>query len=151
MGGTLIPELTEATSAHVLHRWIAAVVGLIVAALAIVAWRLRHDRPTIARLAVAAAVLYGIQVVVGGLQVLTGLSGWSQILHLGLGAVIFALLVGLTFISFYEAQTAAIGTNGGVGAGPDVTRVEEAAPHTTRDTIRAYIALTKPRIIELLL
>ena len=28
MGGTLIPALTEATSAHVLHRWVAAVVGL---------------------------------------------------------------------------------------------------------------------------
>ena len=57
----------------------------------------------------AAAVLYAIQVVVGGLQVLTGLSGWSQTLHLALGAVIFALLVGLTVTSFYEAQTAAVG------------------------------------------
>ena len=151
MGGTLFPDLTEATSAHVLHRWVAAVVGVIVAVLAIVAWRARRDRPTIARLAVAAGVLYAIQVVVGGLQVLTGLSGWSQILHLGLGAVIFALLVGLTVTSFYEAQTATVGTGPGVGEGADDTRSEEGAPHTTRDTIRAYVALTKPRIIELLL
>ena len=151
MGGTLFPDLTEATSAHVLHRWVAAVVGVIVAVLAIVAWRARRERPTIARVAVAAGVLYAIQVVVGGLQVLTGLSGWSQTLHLGLGAVIFALLVGLTVTSFYEAQTAAVGAGRGVGAGPDDARSDEAAPHTTRDTIRAYIALTKPRIIELLL
>ena len=153
MGGTLIPDLTEATSAHVLHRWVAAVVGLIVAVVAIVAWRTRRDRPTIVRIAVAAAVLYAIQVVVGGLQVLTGLSGWSQTLHLGLGAVIFALLVGLAVTSFYEAQKAAVGMGQGVGAGagPDETRTEATGPHTTRDTIRAYIALTKPRIIELLL
>ena len=46
------------------------------------------------RLAVGAAVLFAIQVVVGGLQVLTRLSAWTQTLHLALGAVIFAMLVG---------------------------------------------------------
>ena len=61
------------------------------------------------------------------------------------------MLVGLTVTSFYEAQTAAVGAGRGVGAGPDGDRSGTAAPHTTRDTIRAYIALTKPRIIELLL
>jgi protoheme IX farnesyltransferase len=151
MGGTLIPVLTEATSAHVLHRWVAAVVGLIVAAVAVVAWRTRRDRPTIARVAVVAALLYAIQVVVGGLQVLTGLSGWSQTLHLGLGAVIFALYVGLAVTSFYEARTAGVGTGRGAETGLDVPGSEGRATHTTRDSIRAYIALTKPRIIELLL
>ena len=151
MGGTLVPALSEATSAHVLHRWIAAVVGLIVAAVAVVAWRARHDRPTLARVAVAAAVLYAIQVVVGGLQVLTGLSGWSQTLHLGLGAVIFAMYVGLAVTSFYEARTAGVGTGRGAESGLDVPGGEGRATHTTRDSIRAYIALTKPRIIELLL
>ena len=31
MSGTLIPPLTDATAAHVLHRWVAVVVGLVVA------------------------------------------------------------------------------------------------------------------------
>jgi protoheme IX farnesyltransferase len=149
MGGTLVPALTDATSAHVLHRWVAAVVGLVVAAVAILAWRTQRDRPTIVRIAVAAGVLYAIQVVVGGLQVLTGLSGWSQTLHLGLGAVIFALYVGLTVVSFYGAQTSTAGSDD-APAGHDGLR-DEAGTHTTRDSIRAYIALTKPRIIELLL
>ena len=109
MGGTLIPPLTEATSAHVLHRWVAVVVGILVAAVAVTAWRTQHDRPTIVRLALASAALYAIQIVVGGLQVLTGLSGWSQTLHLGLGAVIFALFVGLAVTSFYTARTTLIG------------------------------------------
>jgi protoheme IX farnesyltransferase len=151
MSGTLVPALTEATSAHVLHRWVAGVVGLIVAALAVVAWRIRRDRPTIARVAVVAALLYAIQLVVGGLQVLTGLSGWSQTLHLGLGAVIFALYVGLAVTSFYEARTAGVGTGRGAETGLDVSGGDGRATHTTRDSIRAYIALTKPRIIELLL
>ncbi len=155
MGGTLLPTLTDATSAHVLHRWVGAVVGLFVAAVAIVAWRTQRDRPTIIRLAIGAAVLYAIQVVVGGLQVLTGLAGWSQTLHLALGALIFASYVGLSVTSFYAARTTLVGA----GEGADGERTDPAAEpgttpasgHTTGDSIRAYIALTKPRIIELLL
>ena len=149
MGGTLFPALTEATSAHVLHRWVAAVVGVVVVAVAVVAWRTQRDRPTLVRLAVGAAVLYAIQVVVGGLQVLTGLSGWSQTLHLGLGAIIFALYVGLAVTSFYAARTTPVGTGRGADAGLDDPVGEPGTKRTTRDSIRAYIALTKPRIIEL--
>jgi len=144
MGGTLVPPLTEVTSAHVLHRWVAAVVGLVVAALAVVAWRTQRDRPTILRLT---AGLYAIQVVVGGLQVLTRLSEWTQTLHLGLGAVIFALLVGLAVTSFYATRTLAQGLDAGLGD----PAAGSGSTHRTRDSIRAYIALTKPRIIELLL
>jgi protoheme IX farnesyltransferase len=151
MGGTLVPALTDTTSAHVLHRWVAAVVGLIVAAIAIVAWRTQRDRPTVVRIAIAAGLLYAIQVVVGGLQVLTGLSGWSQTLHLGLGAVIFALFVGLTVTSFYAVRATVGGTGRGAGAGLQQPVTGPETTHTTRDSIRAYIALTKPRIIELLL
>jgi protoheme IX farnesyltransferase len=152
MGGTLAPALTDGTSAHVIHRWVAAVVGVIVAGLAVVAWRTQQDRPVLVRLAVGAAGLYAIQVVIGGLQVVTRLSAWTQTLHLALGAVIFAMLVGLTVTSFYAARTALVGTGRGAGTG---LGADDATPgtgqHTVRDSIRAYIALTKPRIIELLL
>ena len=158
MGGTLLPTLTDSSSAHVLHRWVAAIVGLFVAVVAVVAWRTQRDRPTLVRLAVGAAVLYAVQVVVGGLQVLTGLSGWSQTLHLALGAVIFASYVGLSVTSLYAARTTVVDTGLAAGADPDGSAPEpgaEPAPpatgHSTRDSIRAYIALTKPRIIELLL
>jgi heme o synthase len=142
MNGSLFPALTELTSPHVLHRWVAAVVGAIVVAVAIIAARTQRDRPTLVRLSVAAAALFAIQVAVGGLQVLTHLSAWTQTLHLALGAVIFAMLVGLAVTSFYAARVAVPGTDRGTGS---------PTPQTTRDTIRAYIALTKPRIIELLL
>ena len=144
MNGSLIPPLTELTSAHVLHRWVAAVVGAIVVALAIVAWRTQRDEPAIVRLAVGAAVLFAIQVAIGGLQVLTRLSAWTQTLHLALGAVILATLVGLTVTSYYAARTARTG-------GQREPETGTAVPRTTGDRIRAYVALTKPRIIELLL
>ena len=61
MDGTLFPPLTDVTTAHVLHRWVAVVVGVIVVAIAVVAWRTQRDHPTLVRLAVAAAVLFAIQ------------------------------------------------------------------------------------------
>ena len=146
MNGTLVPALNDLTSPHVLHRWVAAVVGVIVATLAVVAWRTQRDEPTLVRLAVGAAVLFAIQVIVGGLQVMTHLSAWTQTLHLALGAVIFAMLVGLTVTSYYAARSVAVGAGDGH---PDGTR--PGIQLTTRDRVRAYIALTKPRIIELLL
>jgi protoheme IX farnesyltransferase len=145
MNGSLLPALTDLTSPHVLHRWVAAVVGLIVAGVGVVAWRTERDHPTLVRLASGAAVLFAIQVLVGGLQVMTHLSAWTQTLHLALGAVIFAGLVGLTVTSYYVARSVTSGIDDG-----RTTGARTPAP-TTGDRVRAYIALTKPRIIELLL
>ncbi|HET7029968.1 MAG TPA: heme o synthase [Candidatus Limnocylindrales bacterium] len=155
MGGSLFPTLTEANSAHVLHRWIAVLVGLIVAAVFVAAWRHRPRTRPIVRLAAVAAILFPIQAVVGGLQILTGLSGWTQTLHLALGAIIWALLVGLVAVSYLEARSigAVITSSDGDEASGAENRHDptDAATRTRGDTVRAYIALTKPRIIELLL
>jgi protoheme IX farnesyltransferase len=158
MNGSLFPPLTDATSAHVLHRWVAIVVGLIVAAVALIAWRTQRDNTPVLRLALLAGVLFPIQAVVGGLQILTDLSGWSQSLHVALGALIWAVLAGLVFVSYYSARTATVPSSadatgsteagGGDGRGdPDAG----AIPRTASESLRAYVALTKPRIIELLL
>ena len=147
MGGTLFPPLTELTTAHVLHRWIAVVVGLVVVATAIAAWRTQRAHPTIVRLAVVAGILYPVQALIGGAQVLTKLAAWSQTLHLAFAAVIWGLLAALAFTSYYTARMT-------VPAGYEptgrTTRDDGTSP-SLKDSIRAYIALTKPRIIELLL
>ena len=153
MGGSLFPTLTDVTSAHVLHRWVAVVVGVIVAAVAVVVWRsadLRASRPTV-RLTLIAAVLYPIQALIGAAQIWTRLDPWTQTAHLALGAFIWGALAALVVVSYYTARTAHAGV--GVGAGGAGVRDADAppGPRTTRDTVRAYIALTKPRIIELLL
>ncbi|HSR14942.1 MAG TPA: heme o synthase, partial [Gemmatimonadales bacterium] len=152
MGGSLFPPLTEVTSAHVLHRWIGVVVGVIVAIVALVTWRTQRAHPTLVRLAVLAALLYPVQALVGGLQVLTQLSEWTQVAHLALGAIIWGLLAGLTFASYYLARTRGL-TDAGPGAGRPAAddAAVSARPGSVKDTIRAYVALTKPRIIELLL
>ncbi len=141
MGGTPFPPLAgEQVVAHVLHRWVAVVVGLIVAAVALAAWRTQRRNRALLGLAVAAAILYPVQALVGGLQILTGLSEWSQTLHLALGTVIWALLAALAVAAHYEARVSAT-------AEPSATN----RGRTLKDSVRAYVALTKPRIVELLL
>ena len=151
MGGTPFPALTELTSAHVLHRWVAVVVGVIVVATAIVAWRTQRAHPTLVRLAVAAGILYPVQALVGGLQVMTKLAAWTQTLHLALGATIWALLAGLAITSYYTARAAAATSSYGGSVGARDGDRDGTAPRSAGDSVRAYIALTKPRIIELLL
>jgi len=155
MNGALFPTVTDANSAHVLHRWVAVVVGLIVAAVFVAALRRQPRTRPIVRLAALAAILFPIQAVIGGLQILTDLSGWSQTLHLAFGAIIWALLVALVAISYFEARTAPADLVERDPAGSDAIGSDPSAARTerreTKDTVRAYIALTKPRIIELLL
>src|SRR5205814_4613707 len=154
MGGTAFPALTALTTTQVLHRWVAFVVGLIVVGIAIVAWRTQRRNRAIVSLAVAAAVLYPLQALIGGLQILTHLDAWTQTLHLALGALIWGATAALVVVSYYTARTT---PPIGLGSGADGGRRDETAgnpaagPRTARDTVRAYVALTKPRIIELLL
>jgi protoheme IX farnesyltransferase len=149
MGGTPFPSLAgEQVQAHVLHRWVAVIVGLILVAVAAIAWRSQRAHPQLVRLALSAAILYPIQALVGGLQILTGLAAWTQTLHVALGTIIWGLMAALAVTSYYEARIETVAIDvGGRRGGRDVTE----HPRTLGDTVRAYVALTKPRIIELLL
>jgi len=117
-----------------------------------------------------AAVLFMVQVIVGALQIWTTLAPWTVTLHLSFGAAIWGLVAGATMIAWYDARvgvpagsdagpgegagahesdhaSTALATPSGVSRSPSVA---SEAP-TRRQVIGAYIALTKPRIIELLL
>jgi len=150
--------------AQFLHRIIAAVVGVFLLAAAIYVWRVvRHSRrggtaipggDAVLALVATATALYAAQVVVGGLQISTSLADWAVALHLALGAAIWALIVGAVFVSYFETRSAVAGAPGG-GDNPRDESVPKDAPSapaaSMRDRINAYVALTKPRIIELLL
>jgi len=104
MNGTPFPGMDAFNAPHVIHRWAAVVVGVVLAAATLVAWRARERRPWVARLTATAAVLYVVQAVVGGLQIFTDLSAWSQVLHLSLGAAIWSLLVAAAVLAYYAAR-----------------------------------------------
>ena len=151
MNGSVLPSLDAQTAPHVIHRWAAIAVGLVLAAATIAALRQRDRDPRVAALALTAAGLFLVQAVVGGLQVFTGLAAWTQVLHLALGAAIWGLLVAAVILSHYAgrlepATGLALDPSGGSGGVP--VSPEDRSP---AQVLRAYVALTKPRIIELLL
>ena len=167
MNGGLFPftqgtpdDLAALYATHALHRYVAGIVLLVLIGLALAARRLGPRDRRREAMANGILVLYVLQVIVGGLQVLTLLSGWSQTLHVALGALIWGGAVGLAVSAYYEARTGPAPAGGDTGTGraveadeggPDRTDPGPARASSTRATIRAYVALTKPRIIELLL
>ncbi len=171
--GQIIPSFaSEAAIANlqmrqVSHRFVAGITGIIVLITTVVVWRAvrRRDEDgevpgaeAMLGLVGTAATLYAIQIVVGALQIWTTLEPWAVSLHLALGALIWALMLGAALIGWYSAraaivQPAASGPDN-VQVTPTGTRPENAhIAHavTWKDKLRAYVALTKPRIIELLL
>jgi protoheme IX farnesyltransferase len=168
-GGQLLPgfsanpALAALEMSHFLHRFVAAAVALLVLGAALAAWRwarqgLPGGQPLLG-LVGGAAALYAAQVIVGAAQIWTTLAPWAVALHLALGAAIWALLVAAAFVGYFEARVAAPAVESGVGAAAadgsgtaDETGTDPARRSgTLRDRITAYVALTKPRIIELLL
>ena len=151
MNGSLVPiapegraDLAGLFGAHALHRYAAAIVLVILAAVAWVAWRRRAEQPRLVRLALSVLAVYLVQVIVGALQIATLLAPWTQTLHVALGALVWGGSVALGVASYYEARIDAPVESAAAeaGSGPRSSRSEQ---------VRAYIALTKPRIIELLL
>ena len=165
MNGGVVPvapdgrdDLAILYGTHALHRYAAAIVLLILAAAAWVTWRARDAQPRLARLAVLVLAAYVVQIVVGALQLVTNLAAWTQTLHVGLGAIVWGGTVALAVASYYEARLAApVAAPAGSGSAPtdrggDETDIgARTRRETIGDSVRAYVALTKPRIIELLL
>ena len=143
MGGTVFPPVTELSTPHIVHRYATGIVGLIlISALWIVRREPGSPRLT-ARLLTAAIGLFLVQCLIGALQIFTKLAPWTQTLHVAIATFIWILVVGAAAIALLEARRAS------TGSGDREGRATRGG--TTRSTLSAYIALTKPRIVELLL
>lgn len=166
-GGQVIPTFDTSSGnfpaemAHFAHRVVAAIVGVIVLVTTIVLWRRTRPGaessipggPRVLGLVGTAAALYAIQVIVGAMQIWATLAAWVVSLHLTLGAAIWGLLVAATCIAWYAARAADLvdPTDGSDTTTRDRAPGVPLAPPTLRERVDAYVALTKPRIIELLL
>ncbi|HYI22858.1 MAG TPA: heme o synthase [Candidatus Limnocylindrales bacterium] len=158
------PTVAALQMAHFLHRVVAAFVGVLMLVTTVVIWRaVRAERrgglpvpggEALLGLVGTAAALYAVQVVVGALQITTTLAAWAVALHLALGAAIWALVAGAAFISFFATRTEAASAGGRESEPTAASGADgSGSPSTTtlKDRVSAYVALTKPRIIELLL
>jgi protoheme IX farnesyltransferase len=142
--GEIFPGDDRLAEIHAFHRLIAAGAGILVGVLLWQAFTTqRRNRPILAS-CVAVAAMYLTQVLVGAGNIWLELTEPIRVAHLGTGALVWGSLVVTTAIAFHAAHgIRASGTDAG---GPD--RPED---RKLRETVGAYIGLTKPRIIELLL
>ncbi len=164
MGGAVIPPFGQMSPAvrdlaltQALHRYVGVLVGLILIATWIGAYRSRQANRTLFRLVTVAAVLFPVQALIGAFQIWTQLAPWSQTLHVVVAALIWTATIAAVFVAYYGARVtvpagAGAGSDpSGVGGGGGPAASAPAPKRSAGDTIRAYVALTKPRIIELLL
>ena len=115
-----------APAVHMAHRWVAAVVGVVLLAACWQAWRHRREAPGLGALAVATAVAFAAQVVVGAANPLSGFSAWALGAHPALASLVWCLTVALTVVAWHPTLP-------------------------SRELVSDMVALTKPAIMSLLL
>ncbi len=119
--GRVIPPADAEVLIEYTHRLVAAVVGILVVATAVMAWRsYRHVPQIIAPMAAALAVLVA-QVILGGVTVLQELPSSIVMAHLGTGLALLALLLIATIFSFFREarpQPASSALRGFAGLAP---------------------------------
>ena len=98
--GQLIPPFETAVLIEFSHRLLASVVGFLILAVAIAAWRNRRNYPVIAWAALTAVVMVIGQIVLGGLTVLNDLPSSLVMAHLAMASILLATLLVITFLAF---------------------------------------------------
>jgi protoheme IX farnesyltransferase len=140
MNGSLLPAMVaDAQVLMFAHRALSIVVAVLViwSAAAI------HGATSVAeprRIAMWMVVLIAIQIALGGLNVVSRLSAFFVVPHLAVGAGLWGASVWLA-LSTRRLRPSEVSLR---------SRAADREPGPI-DTLRAYVALTKPRIIELLL
>jgi protoheme IX farnesyltransferase len=138
MDGRLVPAVDAPEQAiQLAHRALAVVVAVLVVWSASAVWRASAVSLT-RQLAGAAVILIAVQLLLGAANVWSRLSALFVVPHLAVGAALFAVLVWL-YLSVRRAPQPALQGAPTLLSGGAV------------ESLRAYVALTKPRIIELLL
>jgi protoheme IX farnesyltransferase len=139
MDGSVVPTIgTEPQAIHAAHRALSVVVALLVAWTAIAIHR-ATDAALPRRLAIVLVALVFLQIALGLANVASRLSALFVVPHLAVGAAMWGTSVWL-LLTVRRLRPSEMRARVAPGAEPGPI-----------ETARAYIALTKPRIIELLL
>ncbi len=144
MDGRLVPALGGAATAMFVHRILAAAVAVMVLWVAIRARTMIERSGELVWLSSLALGLFAAQIASGALNVFFRLRPWTVVLHVALSVLIWSALVALAGVSRRLAMSA---------SEPAQATGEQPSPPggSLRDTVTAYVQLTKPRIIVLLL
>jgi cytochrome c oxidase assembly protein subunit 15 len=105
--GVLVPDLgVETFALHWLHRVLAGVVGVVVLVVALGVIRRKAEMPGAARMAHAAAGLFGVEVLIGAANLWTDLNAVVVALHLTAGALVWASLAAMATLTHPSVRIA---------------------------------------------
>jgi heme o synthase len=148
MDGKLVPALGGAATTMFLHRVLAACTFLLVIWTAIRARTSTARDRDLVRLSSLALVLFVAQILTGAANVWTRLRPWAVVLHVAFSVLIWATLVAMAALARVRAGDRLPPRE---PEDADGTLEPGAGGGDLRETIRAYVRLTKPRIVVLLL
>ena len=123
--GRLIPSFDSATLIEYSHRLSASLLTVLVVATAALSWRYYRDRPWVVRPSVLALGLVVSAAALGAAAVLTDLSSWSVMLHLGIAEMLIGALVVAAIAGWSAAAPL---------SGPDA----DAQPSTTFEWVMPF-------------
>jgi cytochrome c oxidase assembly protein subunit 15 len=90
--GELFP-IGESYAIHMLHRYVAGAVGVLIAWTALAAWSRRRLRQDVAWASIAVACAFAIQMIAGAALVWSGFALPLRALHLGLATLLWTMVV----------------------------------------------------------
>ena len=146
--GHLLPE-GRPPIVHMAHRFVAALVGMLIVATVVAAWRRRRREPGLGGMALVGGSLFLIQVFVGAANVWLGLPAAAKALHLALATAVWMALAALAVLAYTTQRAPASSSSRVAALSPRATPV--ASPRSTFAILSDYLALTKPPIVVLLL
>jgi len=139
------------------HRALAMVVGFMILGLAAWGWRAeRHRRPLLAWLPIATIPVLFLQVMLGRWTVTEMLEPVIVTSHLATATVIYSMLLATAILAYVQPETRAPKPKAAVATATTsvlalvAAGADEAPVATRRAGVLDYVALTKPRIILLL-
>ncbi len=115
-----------APAIHMAHRWVAAVVGVVLLAACWQAWRHRSESAGLGVLSVLTAAAFVVQVALGAANPLSGFAPWALGVHPAVASLLWCLTVALTAVAWRPTLP-------------------------SRELVSDMVALTKPAIMSLLL
>jgi protoheme IX farnesyltransferase len=149
MNGRLVPALGGVATAMFAHRLLAALAFLVVLWTMIRALTMADRSRDLVVLSTLVAGLFVVQIIVGAAQVWSGLEPWAVVLHVAFSVLIWAAAIALATVSRrFALHARALDHSAEPTASDDVASPVRLS---VKDTLRAYVSLTKPRIIVLLL
>ena len=115
-----------AAAIHMAHRFVAAVVGVIVLAACYLGWKHRREAEGLGPLAILNAAVFIAQVLIGAANPLTAFSPWALGAHPAAASLLWCGVVAMTVVAWHPSLP-------------------------SREMVSDLVALTKPQIMSLLL